>query len=102
MRAPYIVDAHVHTGYPNIFFSPEVGARELLKRMDQFLIRYSVNLGSMRNLLGASIAEMEKSRQEYEESGGRLFYCGFYDPLHEKEGRAMERVQGDQDPPFLQ
>jgi len=89
MTAPYIIDAHVHTGYLNNFFSPEVHARELLKRMDQFLIRYSVKLASMRNLIGASIAEMEKSQREYTESDGRLFYCGFFDPSREKEDMAI-------------
>jgi hypothetical protein len=89
MTDPYIIDAHVHTGYPNTFFSPEVGARELLKRMDQFLIRCSLNLGSNRNLLGASIAEMEKSRLELEESAGRLYYCGFFDPNRAGEDLAL-------------
>jgi predicted TIM-barrel fold metal-dependent hydrolase len=85
MTAPFIIDAHVHTGYPNIFCCPEVGARELLRRMDQFCIRYSINLGSARNLLGSSIEEMEKARKEYKESEGRLYYCGFYDPRRSKE-----------------
>jgi predicted TIM-barrel fold metal-dependent hydrolase len=80
MTDPYIIDAHVHTGFPNTFFSPEVGAAELLARMDKYRIRYSLNLGSMRNLLGASMAEMERLRREYEESEGRLYYCGFFDP----------------------
>jgi predicted TIM-barrel fold metal-dependent hydrolase len=83
--APFIIDAHSHTGYPNIFYCPEVGARELLRRMDQFSIRYSLNLGSARNLLGASVEEMETARREYEESGGRLFYCGFFDPRRASE-----------------
>ena len=87
--SPFIVDAHAHTGFPNIFYSPEVEARELLRRMDQFSIRCSVNLGSARNLLGASIGEMEKARKEYEESGGRQFYCGFFDPRRAKEDLAV-------------
>jgi len=89
MTAPFIVDAHVHTGHPNIFYCPEVTAGELLRRMDQFAIRCSLNLGSARNLLGASVGEMEKARKEYEESGGRLYYCGFFDPRRAKEDLAV-------------
>jgi predicted TIM-barrel fold metal-dependent hydrolase len=89
MTVPFIVDAHVHTGYPNIFFCPEVGARELLRRMDQFAIQCSVNLGSARNLSGASVEEMEKAREEFLESGGRQYYCGFFDPRRSQEDLAV-------------
>jgi hypothetical protein len=108
MTEPFIVDAHVHTGYPNIFFCPEVGARELLRRMDQFAIRCSINLGSMRNLLGADIGEMRKARREFQESEGRLYYCGFYDPAAPGTtwrywlGGRLGRLQRYQDPPLVQ
>jgi len=85
----YIIDAHVHTGFPNLFFSPEVGARELLRRMDQLAIRCSLNLGSARNLLGADLGEMQKAQREYEESGGRQYYCGFFDPRRGEEDLAL-------------
>lgn len=88
MTLPFIVDAHVHTGYPNVFFSPEVDAKSLLVRMDQFLIQYSVNLCSMRSILGNTLGEMEAAQREYEESGARLFYCGFYDPRRQGEDLA--------------
>ncbi|MGQ9614831.1 MAG: amidohydrolase family protein [Spirochaetota bacterium] len=91
MISPFIVDAHVHTGFPGTFFAPEVDANSLLKRMDQFHIKYAINLGSMRNLRGNSIREMEKAKREYEESGGRIFYCGFYDPKREREDLALLR-----------
>ena len=95
MTKPFIIDAHVHTGFPNIFFCPEVGARDLLRRMDQFSIQCSVNLGSARNLLGASIEEMQKARREFEESGGRLYYCGFYDPRRSREDlEVLAKVAG--------
>ena len=80
MSSPFIVDAHVHTGYPGIFFSTEVDAAALLRRMDRLQIQYAVNLCSMHSLQGASVAELEKARREYEQSGGRIFYCGFFDP----------------------
>jgi len=95
MNAPFIVDAHVHTGYPAVFFSPEVDSAALLRRMDQFDIQYAVNLGSMRNLLGITVKEMEKSQKEYEESEGRLFYCGFFDPRRGMEDiTVLEKAAG--------
>lgn len=89
MISPFIVDAHVHTGFPGTFFAPEVDATSFLRRMDQFQIKYAINLSSMRNLKESSISEMEKVKREYEESGGRIFYCGFYDPKREKEDLAL-------------
>ena len=89
MSSPFIVDAHVHTGFPGMFYSPEVDARSLLLRMDRLGIQYAVNLGSMRNLLGGSLAEMEKAQAEHEESEGRLFFCGFYDPHQGREDLAV-------------
>lgn len=85
MISPFIVDAHVHTGFPGTFFAPEVDATALMKRMDQLHIKYAINLGSMRNLKESSTSEMERAKREHEESGGRIFYCGFYDPKREKE-----------------
>ncbi len=80
MKQPFIIDAHVHTGYPGIFFSPEVDSRCLLERMDQFQVQYAVNLCSMRALTGSQDRELEKRQKEFEESGGRIFYLGFFNP----------------------
>ena len=81
MREPFIIDAHAHTGFPNVFFSPEVDWIHLLKRMDQLSIQYSINLCSMKLLNACDKApELEKARQEYEQSDERIFYLGFYDP----------------------
>ncbi len=80
MNDLFIIDTHVHTGYPNVFFSPEVSAERLLARMDRLKILYAVNLVSMKTLTGKQLPELEQSRNEFEESGKRLFYCGFFDP----------------------
>ncbi len=80
MKTPFIIDAHVHTGFPNIFFSPEVDAEHLLKRMEQFGIVYSVNLSSMRAITGYRRQELRRARKEFEKSDGKIFYLGFYDP----------------------
>jgi predicted TIM-barrel fold metal-dependent hydrolase len=95
LTVPFIVDAHVHTGYPGGFFSPEVDASSLIRRMDQFHIQYALNLCSIRNLLGSTAAEMEKARAEFERWGGRLFYCGYYDPRRGAEDlELLEKVSG--------
>lgn len=82
---PFIIDAHAHTGFTNQFFSPEVDAASLLKRMNQLNIQYAVNLVSMETLSGEQRPELEKSHREFEESGGRIFYCGFFDPRRGNE-----------------
>ncbi len=89
MSDAFIVDSHVHTGLPGMFFTPEESARSLLSRMDRSFIQYSVNLGSMRNLMGSSDGEMLKAQAEFEESGGRIFYCGYYDPRRSAEDIAI-------------
>jgi uncharacterized protein len=85
MSGAFIVDAHVHTGAPNVFYSPEIDAERLLARMDELGIRFSVNLGSAKNFLQASAGEMQKAQVEFEQSGGRIFYCGYFDARRAKE-----------------
>ena len=84
-KAPFIIDAHTHTGYPNVFFSPEVSAEQLLARMDKLNILYAVNLVSMKSLADRQLPELETSRKEFEESGRRIFYCGFFNPNRAEE-----------------
>lgn len=85
----FIVDAHVHTGALNVSFAPETDAKSLLARMDRLGIRRSINLGSSRNLLEASQREMDAARAEFEESRGRLYYCGFFGPRRAAEDLAI-------------
>jgi predicted TIM-barrel fold metal-dependent hydrolase len=91
MSASFIVDAHVHTGFPGLFYAPEIDSRSLLKRMDLLGIQYAVNLGSMRTILESSYSEMQKAQTEYESSSGRLFFCGFFDPRRDREDLSVLR-----------
>jgi predicted TIM-barrel fold metal-dependent hydrolase len=91
---PFIIDAHVHTGYPNLFFAPETDAPSLLTRMDQFHIQYALNLCSMRALVRDLQGEMERAAREFEESGNRIFYCGFYSPKREGDLKLLEKASG--------
>lgn len=85
MSKLFIIDAHVHTGFINKFFSPEVNAESLLKRMDQFNVQYSINLSSMRAIDGSGISEYNTAENEYRISNGRIFYLGFYNPRRGKK-----------------
>lgn len=85
MSVPFIIDAHTHTGYPNVFFSPEVDSSHLLARMDTLNILYAVNLCSMKTLTEKQLPELEQARKEFEESDRRIFYCGFFNPNREEE-----------------
>jgi len=89
MKASFIIDAHVHTGFPNIFFSPEIEVEHLLKRMDQFGIACSINLSSMRAIVGYRKQELLKAKKEFEQSNGRIFYLGFYNPKDGKDDLAL-------------
>lgn len=95
MSTPFIIDAHAHTGYPNVFFSPEVDWEHLIERMDQLSIQYSINLCSMKMLNSTTrLDELETARREYEQSKGRIFYLGFYDPRNsEKDLDALQEAR---------
>lgn len=95
MSTQYIIDAHAHTGYPNVFFSPEVDAEHLLSRMNKYNILYAVNLVSMTTLTETQRPALERSRREFEESGKRLFYCGFYDPRRSETDITLLREAAD-------
>jgi len=86
---PFIIDAHVHTGFVNKFFSPEVDSASLLKRMDQFSIQYSINLCSMEAIWDQKRSDLEKARNEYQQSNGRIFYLGFFDPTKKEKDLSL-------------
>jgi len=92
MIEPFIIDAHAHTGYPNLFFSPEIDASSLLRRMDQFHIQYAINLCSMRSLVGDQQGELEKAVQEFLNSGKRIFYLGFFSPKRKDDLGLLEKA----------
>ncbi len=92
MIEPFIIDAHAHTGFPNLFFSPEIDAPSLLRRMDQFRIQYAINLCSMRSLVGDQRGELEKAAQEFESSGRRIFYLGFFSPKRKNDLKLLEEA----------
>jgi predicted TIM-barrel fold metal-dependent hydrolase len=91
MSAPFIVDAHAHTGDMSLFFCPESSARDLLSRMDRLAIQCSINAGSWTGLMQGGMGELEASRREYEQSQGRIFYLGPFDPR--RGARALRELE---------
>ena len=85
MSAPFIVDAHAHTGAMGLFFSPESGAGELLARMDGLGIQCCLNAGGWTYLLQGGREGLEELGREHEASGGRLLYLGVFDPRRGRE-----------------
>jgi hypothetical protein len=84
----FIIDAHAHTGYPKVIFSPEAGAIEMLNRMNVLGIESAINLCSHRVFTQPLLPELDTAREEYLSSGGRIFYCGFFNPHRAEEDLA--------------
>jgi predicted TIM-barrel fold metal-dependent hydrolase len=85
LSAPFIVDAHAHTGAMSLFFSPESGAGQLLARMDGLGIQCCLNAGGWTYLLQGGREGLEELGREHEASGGRLLYLGVFDPRRGRE-----------------
>jgi len=93
MNAPFIVDAHAHTGVMSMFFCPEATAADLLSRMDRLGIRCCINAGSWAGLTQGGAGALEGLRREHEESRGRIFYLGPFDPRRGREAlRELEQA----------
>lgn len=91
MRENFIVDAHAHSGYPNIFSCPEVTPQDLLCRMDSLQIEYALHCGDMESIVGDSTSGLEKWEKTYKESRGRIPYLCVFDP---RQGHQCLEVLG--------
>lgn len=85
MTGTFIVDAHAHLGWPGLFFLPETGSEQLLKIMDRLSIGRAVLAGDSVTLAEGAQAGISALRRAYEESQGRLWYLGVFDPRNPKE-----------------
>lgn len=84
MSQPFIIDAHVHTGLSGGFFAPETDLAALLKLMDDLSIQYAVCSDMVSLRLGTEYG-LPALHQAFEESRGRVYYQGVFDPKHTKE-----------------
>ena len=95
MSEPFIVDAHVHTGLPGVFFAPESGPDHLLAIMDLVSIRFGVLACDHVTLHEGAQAGLPILRQVYEQSEGRLLFLGVFDPRDADAGLAALKQAAD-------
>ncbi|TFG60988.1 MAG: hypothetical protein E4H36_11165 [Spirochaetales bacterium] len=97
MNTPFIVDAHVHTGFMSGFFAEETDSSALLRRMDSLGIAMSVNLCNMVSLLRGPAFGMDSLEEDFEMSGRRIYYCGTFNPTSGTEDlKYLEKALGRQ------
>ena len=84
MSEPFIIDAHLHTGYVGAFFAFHTTEEHLLHYMDRSLIRLAV-CSDMLSIFEGIQAGIKDQRRVYEWSKGRIFYLGPFDPRFPKE-----------------
>ena len=75
----FIIDAHLHIGAPGVFFAPQSEPAQLLSIMDKLNIRFAVCTDHLSLVEGAH-EEISNLRKVFEESNGRIFYLGVFDP----------------------
>lgn len=93
MNGAFIVDAHAHLGLPGLFFSPESSAEHLLRTMDRHCIQSAILACDQIMLYEGPQAGLSALRQTYEESQGRLWYLGVFDPRRPEESlHALKRA----------
>lgn len=100
MSDAFIVDAHLHIGYPGVFFSPESGPRELLATMDRTGIRLAVCTDQVSVFEGANRENLIRLREVFEQSEGRIHYLGVFDPRR-SEGSLSALEKGMHWPGFV-
>jgi predicted TIM-barrel fold metal-dependent hydrolase len=78
--SPFIVDAHAHSGYQNVIFTPETAVEQLLKRMDSLLLQYALHCGDMTALARDPRRRLSEWQVWYERAKGRIPFLGVFDP----------------------
>ena len=76
---PFIIDAHLHVGTSGLYFAPECGIKRLLELMDSLLIDRAVCSEIKLVCCGSQIG-MQSSYDLFEQSSGRVFFQGVFDP----------------------
>jgi uncharacterized protein len=80
MSENFIIDAHAHIGLVGLFFTPESSARDLLRKMDRLGIRHTILAGESISLAEGAHTGISTLRRVHDESQGRLWYLGVFDP----------------------
>ena len=80
MNSLPIIDAHAHFGAEGRLFAPVWTFRDLLGRMDQLGIGYAIAPGHCLSVAEGSAGHMQTLRDGFDESGGRIYYLGPFNP----------------------
>lgn len=76
---PFIIDAHVHVGTLGSFFAPGCDVNHLLELMDYLRVDCAV-CSEVKILCCGSQVGMQASYDICEQSSGRVFFLGVFDP----------------------
>ena len=90
MKKAFIIDAHVHTGWMGNLMAPDVDLAALLRLMDRLNIQSAI-CSDMRSIVIGSGEGLPISRRAFDESKGRVFYLGVYDPNRPRESLEILR-----------
>jgi predicted TIM-barrel fold metal-dependent hydrolase len=84
MMKPFIIDAHLHVGASGMYFAPGCDVKHLLELMDRLQIEYAV-CSEMKAVLCGSQVGMQASYDVFEQSNGRIFFQGVFDPRNPQD-----------------
>lgn len=78
-RSAFVVDAHVHVGTSGMYFASGCDVVHLLELMDTLNVAVAV-CSEMRTVMCGAQVGMESSYRLFEQSEGRIFFLGVFDP----------------------
>ncbi len=85
MNEAFIVDAHAHVGPPGLFFAPETGPDQLLRIMDRLSVQAAIVACDQITLYEGAQGGISALRCLHEQSRGRLYYLGVFDPSNSEK-----------------
>jgi predicted TIM-barrel fold metal-dependent hydrolase len=88
MSEPFIVDAHLHDNLMGLFIAEPTGLTALLAMMDRLNVRLAVSTSQEALALGDGLAA---ARRVFEQSKGRVYYLGAFDPRRAAQSLASLR-----------
>jgi len=81
----FIIDAHLHVGHIGRFFDPEGSPGQLLDAMDELNVCAAVCCDMLSVHTIALVQDMERHRKVFEESNGRIYYLGAFNPCRSED-----------------
>jgi uncharacterized protein len=85
MSGPFIIDAHLHSGYVGAFFAPRSSDDDLLACMDRCSISRAICAADMLSIMDGIKSGLDGLQRLHERSGGRVCFLGVFDPRHGRE-----------------